>query len=207
MWYEHVSHLFRRCFVFWKVELTLTDQTSLEQHLFTLLAGNVISHNNNNSSDTECARSSFTLHLESSGLQMHQQISFAFESSCIETHPALFFSHGQRDTAQILLSRGAKYIADNNGITPLDVCVQVSVSFLSIFFLFLFCRRLVCVTLLWVFSAALREDMEKPVRFSSSTIAGCSWPSSRWRRIMTLKRTWYQNLYLMSHRNLFYTLD
>uniref|UniRef100_A0AAX7UU74 E3 ubiquitin-protein ligase HACE1 n=1 Tax=Astatotilapia calliptera TaxID=8154 RepID=A0AAX7UU74_ASTCA len=33
-------------------------------------------------------------------------------------------SHGQRDTAQILLSRGAKYIADNNGITPLDVCVQ-----------------------------------------------------------------------------------
>lgn len=134
MWYEHVSHLFRRCFVFWKVELTLTDQTSLEQRLFTLLAGNVISHNNNNSSDTECARSSFTLHLESSGLQMHQQISFAFESSCIETHPALFFSHGQRDTAQILLSRGAKYIADNNGITPLDVCVQVSVSFLSIFF-------------------------------------------------------------------------
>uniref|UniRef100_A0A3Q0R8S1 E3 ubiquitin-protein ligase HACE1 n=1 Tax=Amphilophus citrinellus TaxID=61819 RepID=A0A3Q0R8S1_AMPCI len=33
-------------------------------------------------------------------------------------------SHGQRDTAQILLSRGAKYIADKNGITPLDVCVQ-----------------------------------------------------------------------------------
>lgn len=70
MWYEHVSHLFRRCFVFWKVELTLTDQTSLEQRLFTLLAGNVISHNNNNSSDTECARSSFTLHLESSGLAL-----------------------------------------------------------------------------------------------------------------------------------------
>lgn len=139
MWDEHVSYLFRRCFVFWKVELTLTDQTSLEQRLFTLLAGNVISHINNNSSDTECALSSFTLHLESSGLQMHQQISFAFESSCIETHPVLFFSHGQRDTAQILLSRGAKYIADNNGVTPLDVCVQVSISFLSILSLFGLC--------------------------------------------------------------------
>lgn len=34
-------------------------------------------------------------------------------------------SHGQRDTAQILLSRGAKYVADKNGITPLDLCVQV----------------------------------------------------------------------------------
>uniref|UniRef100_A0A3Q3VY90 E3 ubiquitin-protein ligase HACE1 n=1 Tax=Mola mola TaxID=94237 RepID=A0A3Q3VY90_MOLML len=33
-------------------------------------------------------------------------------------------SHGQRDTAQILLCRGAKYIADSNGITPLDLCVQ-----------------------------------------------------------------------------------
>uniref|UniRef100_A0A665WSL4 E3 ubiquitin-protein ligase HACE1 n=1 Tax=Echeneis naucrates TaxID=173247 RepID=A0A665WSL4_ECHNA len=33
-------------------------------------------------------------------------------------------SHGQRDTAQILLSRGAKYLADENGITPLDLCVQ-----------------------------------------------------------------------------------
>ncbi|AWO97172.1 putative E3 ubiquitin-protein ligase HACE1-like [Scophthalmus maximus] len=33
-------------------------------------------------------------------------------------------SHGQRDTAQILLSRGAKYLADKNGITPLDLCVQ-----------------------------------------------------------------------------------
>lgn len=38
-----------------------------------------------------------------------------------------FFSHGQRDTAQILLSRGAKYVADKNGITPLDLCVQVSI--------------------------------------------------------------------------------
>uniref|UniRef100_A0A7N6AKU1 E3 ubiquitin-protein ligase HACE1 n=1 Tax=Anabas testudineus TaxID=64144 RepID=A0A7N6AKU1_ANATE len=33
-------------------------------------------------------------------------------------------SHGQRDTAQILLSRGAKYLADKNGITPLELCVQ-----------------------------------------------------------------------------------
>lgn len=37
-------------------------------------------------------------------------------------------SHGQRDTAQILLSRGAKYLPDNNGITPLDLCVQVSIA-------------------------------------------------------------------------------
>uniref|UniRef100_A0A8C5G1X8 E3 ubiquitin-protein ligase HACE1 n=1 Tax=Gouania willdenowi TaxID=441366 RepID=A0A8C5G1X8_GOUWI len=34
-------------------------------------------------------------------------------------------SHGQRDTAQILLSRGAKYLADKNGKTPLDLCVQL----------------------------------------------------------------------------------
>lgn len=40
----------------------------------------------------------------------------------------LFCSHGQRDTAQILLSRGAKYLADKNGITPLDLCVQVRFS-------------------------------------------------------------------------------
>uniref|UniRef100_A0A8C7YR75 E3 ubiquitin-protein ligase HACE1 n=1 Tax=Oryzias sinensis TaxID=183150 RepID=A0A8C7YR75_9TELE len=33
-------------------------------------------------------------------------------------------SHGQRDTAQILLSRGAKYLPDKNGVTPLDLCVQ-----------------------------------------------------------------------------------
>ncbi|XP_072106468.1 E3 ubiquitin-protein ligase HACE1 isoform X4 [Mobula birostris] len=33
-------------------------------------------------------------------------------------------SHGQRDTAQILISRGAKYLPDNNGVTPLDLCVQ-----------------------------------------------------------------------------------
>ncbi|XP_077636134.1 E3 ubiquitin-protein ligase HACE1 isoform X3 [Crocuta crocuta] len=33
-------------------------------------------------------------------------------------------SHGQRDTAQILLLRGAKYLSDKNGVTPLDLCVQ-----------------------------------------------------------------------------------
>ncbi|XP_030637843.1 E3 ubiquitin-protein ligase HACE1 isoform X2 [Chanos chanos] len=33
-------------------------------------------------------------------------------------------SHGQRDTAQILLQRGAKYLPDKNGVTPLDLCVQ-----------------------------------------------------------------------------------
>ncbi|XP_056343698.1 E3 ubiquitin-protein ligase HACE1 isoform X4 [Oenanthe melanoleuca] len=33
-------------------------------------------------------------------------------------------SHGQRDTAQILLMRGAKYLPDKNGVTPLDLCVQ-----------------------------------------------------------------------------------
>lgn len=38
-----------------------------------------------------------------------------------------FCSHGQRDTAQILLSRGAKYLSDKNGITPLDLCVQVRI--------------------------------------------------------------------------------
>uniref|UniRef100_A0A8C0ZC85 E3 ubiquitin-protein ligase HACE1 n=1 Tax=Cyanistes caeruleus TaxID=156563 RepID=A0A8C0ZC85_CYACU len=34
-------------------------------------------------------------------------------------------SHGQRDTAQILLMRGAKYLPDKNGVTPLDLCVQL----------------------------------------------------------------------------------
>uniref|UniRef100_A0A8C1SSN1 E3 ubiquitin-protein ligase HACE1 n=1 Tax=Cyprinus carpio TaxID=7962 RepID=A0A8C1SSN1_CYPCA len=33
-------------------------------------------------------------------------------------------SHGQRDTAQILLLRGAKYLPDKNGVSPLDLCVQ-----------------------------------------------------------------------------------
>uniref|UniRef100_A0A9J8A3H3 E3 ubiquitin-protein ligase HACE1 n=2 Tax=Cyprinus carpio TaxID=7962 RepID=A0A9J8A3H3_CYPCA len=34
-------------------------------------------------------------------------------------------SHGQRDTAQILLLRGAKYLPDKNGVSPLDLCVQL----------------------------------------------------------------------------------
>jgi len=42
-------------------------------------------------------------------------------------------SHGQRDTAQILLMRGAKYLPDKNGITPLDLCVQV-LSLATLFF-------------------------------------------------------------------------
>ncbi|KAM4771819.1 E3 ubiquitin-protein ligase HACE1 isoform 3-T3 [Rhinophrynus dorsalis] len=33
-------------------------------------------------------------------------------------------SHGQRDTAQILLLRGAKFLPDKNGVTPLDLSVQ-----------------------------------------------------------------------------------
>lgn len=37
----------------------------------------------------------------------------------------ILYSHGQRDTAQILLMRGAKYLPDKNGVTPLDLCVQV----------------------------------------------------------------------------------
>ncbi|XP_023239346.1 E3 ubiquitin-protein ligase HACE1-like [Centruroides sculpturatus] len=35
----------------------------------------------------------------------------------------IIFRHGQRDTAQILLSRGAKFTADYSGKTPLDLCV------------------------------------------------------------------------------------
>lgn len=38
----------------------------------------------------------------------------------------LVFSHGQRDTAAILLQRGAKFMSDKNGKTPLDVSVEVS---------------------------------------------------------------------------------
>lgn len=50
-----------------------------------------------------------------------------------------FFSHGQRDTAQILLSRGAKYVADKNGVTPLDLCVQVRSYFCIYMLLFILC--------------------------------------------------------------------
>uniref|UniRef100_A0A674ADS0 E3 ubiquitin-protein ligase HACE1 n=1 Tax=Salmo trutta TaxID=8032 RepID=A0A674ADS0_SALTR len=45
--------------------------------------------------------------------------------NCSGATPLYFAcSHGQRDTAQILLSRGAKYLPDKNGVTPLDLCVQ-----------------------------------------------------------------------------------
>lgn len=49
----------------------------------------------------------------------------------------LLYSHGQRDTAQILLLRGAKYLSDKNGVTPLDLCVQVCCSyiFLALYFI------------------------------------------------------------------------
>ncbi|XP_074752201.1 E3 ubiquitin-protein ligase HACE1 isoform X7 [Athene noctua] len=45
-------------------------------------------------------------------------------SGCTPLHLAARNGHGQRDTAQILLMRGAKYLSDKNGITPLDLCVQ-----------------------------------------------------------------------------------
>uniref|UniRef100_A0A8C4X271 HECT-type E3 ubiquitin transferase n=1 Tax=Eptatretus burgeri TaxID=7764 RepID=A0A8C4X271_EPTBU len=46
------------------------------------------------------------------------------QTSAMPVFLFLFFSHGQRDTVQILLSRGAKYFPDNSGTTPLDLCVQ-----------------------------------------------------------------------------------
>lgn len=36
-----------------------------------------------------------------------------------------------------------------------------------------------------------RVDMGKPVRSLFSITAGSSWPSSRWRRMTTLKRAWF----------------
>ncbi|XP_062848256.1 E3 ubiquitin-protein ligase HACE1 isoform X3 [Trichomycterus rosablanca] len=45
-------------------------------------------------------------------------------SGCTPLHLAARNGHGQRDTAQILLLRGAKYLPDKNGVTPLDLCVQ-----------------------------------------------------------------------------------
>ncbi|XP_030637844.1 E3 ubiquitin-protein ligase HACE1 isoform X3 [Chanos chanos] len=45
-------------------------------------------------------------------------------SGCTPLHLAARNGHGQRDTAQILLQRGAKYLPDKNGVTPLDLCVQ-----------------------------------------------------------------------------------
>ncbi|XP_017654542.1 E3 ubiquitin-protein ligase HACE1 isoform X1 [Nannospalax galili] len=45
-------------------------------------------------------------------------------SGCTPLHLAARNGHGQRDTAQILLLRGAKYLPDKNGVTPLDIYVQ-----------------------------------------------------------------------------------
>lgn len=44
MWHEKELYVHRRCCVFWTVELTSTDQMSLEPHLCTLLAGNKTPH-------------------------------------------------------------------------------------------------------------------------------------------------------------------
>lgn len=35
-------------------------------------------------------------------------------------------SHGQHDSLDILLRRGAKFAVDNFGKTPLDLCLEVS---------------------------------------------------------------------------------
>lgn len=35
-------------------------------------------------------------------------------------------SHGQHDSGDILLRRGAKFAGDNFGKTPLDLCLEVS---------------------------------------------------------------------------------
>ncbi|XP_053106891.1 E3 ubiquitin-protein ligase HACE1 isoform X3 [Hemicordylus capensis] len=51
----------------------------------------------------------------------------SWSASSYPQNPAMLLcnaSHGQRDTAQILLMRGAKYLPDKNGVTPLDLCVQ-----------------------------------------------------------------------------------
>ncbi|KAM4771820.1 E3 ubiquitin-protein ligase HACE1 isoform 4-T4 [Rhinophrynus dorsalis] len=45
-------------------------------------------------------------------------------SGCTPLHLAARNGHGQRDTAQILLLRGAKFLPDKNGVTPLDLSVQ-----------------------------------------------------------------------------------
>lgn len=52
-------------------------------------------------------------------------LSLTVEHKCCVNSSLLLNSHGQRDTAQILLMRGAKYLPDKNGVTPLDLCVQV----------------------------------------------------------------------------------
>lgn len=41
-------------------------------------------------------------------------------------------SHGQHDSGDILLRRGAKFAGDNFGKTPLDLCLEVSL-FLNLY--------------------------------------------------------------------------
>lgn len=98
-------------------------------------------------------------------------------------------SHGQRDTAQILLSRGAKYLPDKNGITPLELCVQVSSHCLW--------SRL-CLSCSLSEPLCFRVDMGKPARSSSSITADSSRPWSRWLRWMTSRRTWYVSVWELS---------
>ena len=37
----------------------------------------------------------------------------------------VFFSHGQHDSADILLRKGAKFVTDRFGKTPLGLCLEV----------------------------------------------------------------------------------
>lgn len=80
------------------------------------------------------------------------------QKCCINSLSSLLLdSHGQRDTAQILLMRGAKYLPDKNGITPLDLCVQVLISIL-----FFPCEILSVTTMsidqCYIFSFMLKKD-------------------------------------------------
>ena len=40
----------------------------------------------------------------------------------------VIFSHGQHDTAAILLQRGARFVANGDHKNPLDLCVEVTTS-------------------------------------------------------------------------------
>lgn len=40
----------------------------------------------------------------------------------------MIFSHGQHDTAAILLQRGARFVANGDHKNPLDLCVEVTTS-------------------------------------------------------------------------------
>lgn len=83
--------------------------------------------------------------------------------NAVLTLSSLLHSHGQRDTAQILLMRGAKYLPDKNGVTPLDLCVQVLNQQHSS--LVAFCHQLQCQlissVLLLGFKAFSETEMQK----------------------------------------------